>query len=104
MLNGAVTYRFKLGEHFQIAPRVDVQQRGELYWHINNQDSQDAYTLTHFTLNISYKSWKVSGFMRNAFDVDYAVEYFAQEYSGGGADLRWPNPPRTFGASLEYRF
>lgn len=104
LINGAATYRFKVSDDFRIIPRVDVQQRGAMYWHINNADKQEAYTLTHFSLGFHYKTWSLTGYVRNAFDTQYAVEYYAQEYSGGTSDVRWPNPPRMFGARVEYRF
>lgn len=104
MFNGAITYRFQAGKHLSITPRLDVQYKGKQYWHIDNQDFQEPYTLTHATLTTQYKNWRLTGFIRNAFDTDYAVEFYAKEYSGGSADIRWPNPPRRFGASLEYRF
>lgn len=104
MFNGAITYRLKVGKDLTITPHMDVSYHGKLYWHVDNQDFQEGYTLTNFNLGIRYKNWSLTGFMLNAFDTDYAVEFYAKEYSGGSADLRWPNPPRRFGASLEYRF
>jgi iron complex outermembrane receptor protein len=70
------------------------------YWEPDNRLEQDDYTVLNAEVGLETGSWFFRVWGRNLQDEEYS--YYAQESSTG--DLVSAAPPRTYGASAEYRF
>lgn len=93
---------FHLGEFSLFA---DINKLGNFYWHPDNFDVQDPYTLVNFKASYTFEETiTLSLFGNNIFDVDYNQEYFSKEFSTAALDLRYPAAPAVFGIELLAKF
>ncbi|WP_051203465.1 TonB-dependent receptor [Hugenholtzia roseola] len=102
--NLALQYQQKIGEKSLLVPRLDLERRGKLYWHLDNSDFQEPILLLNARLNWIQPKWTLSFFGNNLLNTAYNTEFFAKEFSGGGADIRWQAQPLSIGLSLKVNF
>ncbi|MEM6298915.1 MAG: TonB-dependent receptor [Bacteroidota bacterium] len=102
--NLGLQYAQPLNEKIQLIPRIDFEQRGELFWHVDNVDRQEPFNLLNARLYLTQERWNVSVYARNLTNTEYNVEFFAREFSGGGADIRWPMQPLSWGFTVRLNF
>lgn len=90
---------------WELLLRGDWENRGPMYWHIDNNDKQAAYSLLNTRLALQNKKYFVALWANNLTDTQYNVEFVAQQFSGAlFGDVRWPNQPRTFGVEMGVKF
>lgn len=104
--NIALESTFAIGENAEFSGFLNLNRKGELYWHEDNLDVADPYALVDG--RIAYQlagRYRLALWGRNLLDTEYYQEYFAGEISGSAAgDIAWVGKPRTFGVELEVRF
>lgn len=84
---------------------VNLSNKGRLFWHEDNIDQSDAYSLLDAKFTLSMKKFDISLWGNNLLNADYYQEYFAGEISGGAAgDIGWIGKPLTFGIDVSVNF
>ncbi|MEM0940169.1 MAG: TonB-dependent receptor [Bacteroidota bacterium] len=100
------TYNIALQSNFDFSDRlafsgfINWTGKGKIYWHEDNAetDISDPFELLDSRLALTFKKkYTIAVWGRNLLDEEYWQEYFAQEFSGGGADIGWIGKPRTYG-------
>lgn len=102
--NLGLQYKLPISDKLNLLSNLDAERRGRLYWHIDNQDSQNDFWLLNARLSMQHENWNIALWGNNLLDTQYNVEFFAREFSGGATDVRWLNRPLSFGVSLKYDF
>ncbi|MEL6193720.1 MAG: TonB-dependent receptor, partial [Bacteroidota bacterium] len=100
--NIAIQSAFPISDKVDFGGFVNLSQKGEIYWHEDNIDKADPFTLldTRLTLTID-KKFTIGLWGNNLLDTDYYQEYFAGEISGSAAgDIGWIGQPTTVGIDL----
>lgn len=103
-LSVAAQYNIKLSEKCSIAPRIDLENRGDLYWHIDNKDMQKSFSLLNARINVFYARTTLALYANNITNTKYNTEFFAKEFSGSTSDIRWQAQPLTWGISVQHKF
>lgn len=106
------TFNIALQSHYPISTNIDflgflnLSNKGKMYWHEDNNDVADPFSLLDGRLGISIREkFDITLWSNNIMDTDYYQEYYAGEVSGSAAgDIGWIGKPRTFGIDLSVRF
>lgn len=106
------TWNIALQSSFPVANNIDflgflnLNNKGEIFWHEDNNDKSDPYSLLDGRVGLSINDkYSITLWGNNLFDTDYYQEYFAGEVSGSAAgDIGWIGKPRTFGIDLSISF
>ncbi|WP_051362359.1 TonB-dependent receptor [Solimonas soli] len=77
---------------------------GDYYWEIDNEDKRAPQHFVNFRLTLKGEHWSLAGFVDNAFNERYVVEFVPYEFSGGLSDLGLPSRPRRYGVELGFNF
>ncbi|MFO1255946.1 MAG: TonB-dependent receptor [Sphingomonadaceae bacterium] len=106
----AVDYTVAVSETFDFGLHLDANTRTHQWYNafngqFNNQNiGQAGYTLVNGRLSLRSKDgYEVALWVKNLFDKQY-VSYAINIQSAFGMDYLMDGPPRTFGASISYRF
>ncbi|MEP5341394.1 MAG: TonB-dependent receptor [Algibacter sp.] len=83
---------------------ADLNRLGDFYWHPDNFDVQEPYSLVNAKATYSFGDIALSVYGNNIFSADYNQEYFSKEFSTAPLDLRYPSAPNVFGVELLYKF
>ncbi|MBC6401186.1 MAG: TonB-dependent receptor [Ekhidna sp.] len=104
--NVALQSNFDISDNIDFNGFVNMTNKGKIYWHEDNNDVAEAYSLLNARLGIIFsKKYGLSIWSDNLTDVEYFQEYSAGEVSGSAAgDLGWIGQPRTFGLDLSIKF
>ncbi len=103
--NLSVQHMLDLGGNSTLVSRIDYSAKGDLAWHVNNEEWQQTHHLVDVRLGIEFgERWRVTAFARNLFNEKYSEEFFSREFIGTVADIRWPNTPRRYGIEATLRF
>lgn len=104
--NIALQSNFPISDNLDFLGFVNLNNKGEIFWHEDNNDTSDPFSLLDGRLGISInKKYDVTIWGNNIFDTEYFQEYFAGEVSGSAAgDIGWIGKPRTFGVDLNIKF
>jgi iron complex outermembrane recepter protein len=90
--------------------RVDVTAMDDFYFDVPTDHDQKSqpYSLTNLKLGYEHRNWSVYGWLRNAFDKQYAVRGF---YFGNDPSIGWEprlyqqyGDPRQFGLTAALSF
>jgi len=103
-LNLAVQYVYPLTGEMDLVARADYKRQGKTYWALDNVDIEPAYDIVDLRLGVETDDWRVTGYVKNAFDEDYVVQSFIKEFSGFVTDTAWPSKPVSWGVEAAYRF
>jgi iron complex outermembrane receptor protein len=106
------TFNIALQSNFPISDKIDflgflnLSNKGKIYWHEDNNDVADPYSLLDGRLGVSInKKFDITFWCNNILDTDYFQEYNAGELSGSAAgDIGWIGKPRTLGLDLAVKF
>lgn len=97
-------YTWVLNEDNNMTFYADYSNNGKFYWHPDNFDVQDPYSIVNFNVTYNFKKIKLGVHGNNIFGTDFNSEYFSREFSGADRDLRFPGNPANYGVSLSYKF
>lgn len=103
--NVTASYDFMVGGNFIVTPAIDVIYRGKAFGApFQPEQNRDQYMIGNLRMSLQSTTndrWKLTAWSRNFTDTDYFVSAF-----GGGNVwyVRTNGMPRTYGATLEYRF
>lgn len=108
----ATTWNIALQSDFPISDNIDfngfinLNHKGEIFWHENNIDSADPFSLLDLRLGLTFnKNFGISLWANNLLDTEYYQEYLPGEISGSAAgDIAWIGKPRTIGVDLSVKF
>jgi outer membrane receptor protein involved in Fe transport len=90
--------------------RIDVSATDAFYFDVPTDHDQRsrAYVLTHLKVGFERHNWRIHGWLRNAFDRQYAVRgfYFGNDPRAGWADglYRQWGDPRQLGVTVAVDF
>ena len=106
------TFNIALQSNFPISDKIDflgfvnLSNKGEIYWHEDNVDVSDPFSLLDARIGVSInKKFDITLWGNNLFDTEYFQEYSAGEISGSAAgDIGWIGKPRTVGVELSVKF
>jgi len=98
-------YEFDLGNGLTLTPRAEVNGKSKFWWEADNNPAQenDALTLANFRVTAAYNGFSVTGFLENAFDKEYNVEYIVGGF-GAPQSIAAAAPGRRWGVRLRYSF
>jgi outer membrane receptor protein involved in Fe transport len=110
----APRYTFNLGSEFyaneNLTLRANVEGKDEFYFSDSHNAKSDAYALVNASLDYKHdKHWKVSGWVRNLFDKDYATRGFyfpnnpANNYTVNEKYIQY-GQPRVAGITVSYDY
>jgi len=106
----AVDYTVPVSESFDLGMHLDVNARTRQWYNAFNGQfgnaniGQAGYSLVNGRLSLKSKDgYEVAFWVKNLFDKQY-VSYAINIQSAFGMDYLMDGPPRTFGASVSYRF
>jgi iron complex outermembrane receptor protein len=103
--NLSAQYNHDINGDLMLIARVDYTAKGDLAWHVDNQDRQKGHHLVDARLTLENSGgWQVTAFAKNLFNEKYTEEFFAREFVGTVTDIRWPNTPRRYGVETTFRF
>lgn len=102
--NAYVEYLYPIASLDLIARGEFNGSGGDYYWEIDNEDKRAPQHFANFRLTLKSEHWSLSGFVDNAFDERYVVEFVPYEFSGGLSDLGLPGRPRRYGVELGFNF
>ena len=94
--NAGIQYRNAGG----LFARADLLGTGPFYGDAANKAKQDAYEILNFRIGYEMKQLDVYLWMENAFDEEYLTWLSPYNSNTVGLD----GPPRTFGATVTWRF
>lgn len=95
-----------ISDNLDFSSFISASNKGKIYWHENNLDVSDSFTLLDARIGISFKN-KYEFFLwgRNITNERYYQEYGAGEINGNASgDGGWPGQPRTYGMDLVFKF
>ena len=116
VLPGSPKYSVVLGANWEypVTDRLTFDASGNLSFRSKTQNAvgdkntiQPAYEVVNLNLGIGDADggWRVGGFVRNLFDVDFNSAILGLPFSDGGyVNWRTREAERTFGVSFEARF
>jgi iron complex outermembrane receptor protein len=98
-LTGQYVLKTSMGE---ITPAVTYSYNSGFYWNPQNRTRSDAYSLVNATLTWTSpaQSWNVQLWGKNLTN----TEYFSSAATSSVGDNYYPGAPRTYGASLGWRY
>lgn len=115
--NLGIQYATRVMTNVEGSIRLDIEHRGEKYWHPNNVDVSAPVDLINLRigLNETKGKWSASLFVRNLTDQKYYADYNAATYTGLTYDGSAPPPgfplsigslapTRSFGIEAKIRF
>jgi len=104
--NLALQSSIPMSDNLSINGFLNLNSKGEIYWHEDNIDKADPYSLLDGRIGITInKNYNITLWGNNLLDKEYFQEYFAGEISGSAAgDIGWVGKPRTVGIDLSVRF
>jgi iron complex outermembrane recepter protein len=99
-------FSWQLSEHFSYMLEVDAKD--EFYYSFNHDQRSDKQTIVHSNLDYLFDNWKLSLYVRNLFDQQYANRGFF--FGNDPRDEYAPHTyeqfgePRRIGVTLQYEF
>lgn len=102
--NLGAQYQHRLSDDWLLRGRVDYSRKSSEYFHVDNADKQRPVELVDARLTLEHGRIELTAYVRNLFNEKYSVEFFAREFIGTAADIRWPNEPRRYGLQAKYSF
>ena len=93
---GSASYDVPLGGDYTLTPRVDVYNRGRLYFLPGSSLRSGAYTDEDLRLTLGAPHWSVAGFVANLSDERHAEV--------ASSALRTVSLPRTYGVEVAFHF
>lgn len=104
--NIALQSAIPLTEKIDFNGFLNLNNKGKMYWHEDNNDVADPFSLLDARLGLTLdKKYSLTIWGNNLLNTDYYQEYSAGELSGAAAgDLAWIGKPRTFGIDLTVKF
>lgn len=102
----AAQYSFTVATDWQVTLRSDFSSAGgDYYWEVDNQDERKTLNLLNLRASLSHGGFTITGFVENASDESYVLEYISQRFSGAPlGNYSMPAPGRRWGVKLAYRF
>lgn len=102
----AAQYSFTVATDWQVVLRSDFSSAGgDYYWEVDNEDKRKTLNLLSLRASLSHGGFTLTGFVDNAGDEPYVLEYISQRFSGAPfGNYSMPAPGRRWGAKLAYRF
>jgi iron complex outermembrane receptor protein len=94
---GSASYDIPLGGEYMLTPRVDVYQRGRMYFFPDRQVRSGSFTNLNLRLTLEAPRWSLAAFVANVTD-----ERHAETTNSTG--LRTGSEPRTYGVELSFNF
>lgn len=79
--------------------QMSLQQVGDIYWNIENEEMQDAYNTINALLSLRYKGAKLDFWGKNLLDTQYSTIMFKTSSWFGQKGL-----PQRFGTTLSMKF
>lgn len=104
--NVALQSNFAISESLDFSGFVNLSNKGQIYWHEDNNDVADPFNLLDARLSLTLnKNYSITFWVNNLTDTEYYQEYSAGEISNSAAgDIGWIGRPRTFGVELSAKF
>lgn len=102
--NVGAQYSHRLADDWTLRGRIDYSRKSGEYFHVDNADQQTRVELVDARLTLEHGPIQLTAFAKNLFNEKYSVEFFAREFIGTAADIRWPNEPRRYGLQAKYSF
>ncbi len=106
--NLALQSGFDISDKVQFAGFLNLNGKGEIYWHEDNQESDvsESYSLLDSRVSLTFnEAFTIALWGKNLTNTQYWQEYYAGEVSGSAAgDLGWIGRPRTYGIDLSLNF
>lgn len=103
-INIGAQYEQPISDNLSAVFRADLEQQGDKYWQIDNQDVRDPVSLLGLRASIKSDSWTASFWAKNLFDEEYFADFNPAEFAGGGFDLGFQARPRTYGVDVKFNF
>ncbi|HVY79712.1 MAG TPA: TonB-dependent receptor [Steroidobacteraceae bacterium] len=99
-------YRLPLGSSSSLVPRVEWQgAAGDYFWEIDNRDRRGTQNFVNLRLTAHWDAWSVTGFLENALDEKYVIEFVPAEWSGAAVgDASAAARGRRWGMQARYHF
>ncbi len=97
---------FPINAQLEFTGYLNLSNKGKIYWHDDNNDFSDPYTLLNGKLGLVLdNNYELSIWGSNITDTPYYLEYGAGEVNGNAAgDGVWPGQPATYGVELAVKF
>ncbi|MCA8957839.1 MAG: TonB-dependent receptor [Planctomycetes bacterium] len=102
-LSGGLQYSGQLNETVSWFARAEYVYVGKFYYDAGNRDGEQ-YDVANFRLGIGNQSWRLEGFLNNAFDEEYIPIAFQANPANPSAFVGENAAPRTWGISLSATF
>lgn len=104
--NVGAQYNIDINADWEASARVDIERRGQKYWHPNNVESLDPVTLLGARFAVESDALSISLWGRNLTDEIYYSDFNDLSYTGlpSGQDIGFLAQPRTYGIDFEYKF
>lgn len=102
--NVALQSSIPISDNVELISFINLNNTGRIYWHEDNIDRSDAFSLLDARITLAMKKFNVSLWGNNITDTEYFQEYYSQEVSGGGGDIGWIGRPATFGVDVSVNF
>ena len=100
----AAQYRLPVFADFDVVTRVDYSGKGDMAWHLDGFDTQNAVHLVNARISLESEQFRFTVWAENLFDEKYNAEFVATQWSGGLANFKYPGNPRRYGVRASYRF
>lgn len=102
----AAQYTTAVATDWQLILRGDFSSAGgDFYWEVDNADERKTLDLVSLRASLAHGGFTITGFVDNAGDEPYVLEYISQRFSGSPfGNYSMPAPGRRWGAKLAYRF
>jgi iron complex outermembrane receptor protein len=99
-------YSFAVATDWDLILRSDFSSAGgDYYWEVDNADERKTLDLVSLRASLAHDGFTITGFVDNAGDEPYVLEYISQRFSGAPiGNYSMPAPGRRWGAKLAYRF
>lgn len=104
--NVALKSSFPISDKVQFLGFVNFSLKGKIYWHENNADVSNPYTLLDSRIGVSIMDkYEIFLWGANLGDTQYYQEYGDGQLTGSLAgDTVWPGQPRTVGVDVAVKF
>jgi iron complex outermembrane recepter protein len=102
-LNIGSQIRFPLGSLEGLA-RIDLERRGDKYWHPDNIDVMDPVFLVNLRATVEGKNWTLSFWAKNLNNEFYYEDFNAVPFTGLPWNIGFPAKPRSYGVDVRYLF
>lgn len=104
--NVALKSLFPISPKVQFSGFLNLALKGKIYWHENNVDASNPYTLLDGRVGVTImERYDIYLWGANIGDTKYYQEYGDGAVTGSAAgDTVWPGQPRTYGVEVGVKF